>query len=252
MNRNIFITSVISLLIFIGCSKKPEVIPEEIFESEVLQTTEIKLQSVVEEKYISAVEEEKVETQVNESEKLDTEGVIEIEEVQVSEVPVNNSTEENLSQAMEVKEEVPTPQAAVNPQLDFDQIFPDSVWTNYMIKQGDYLSLIAYNEYGNANDWHRIYNWNRKTIGSNPNLIFPYHELDLKKPRESVVEWRYEHTIHTVVAGETLWTISKKEYGDEYAWIVLFWDNEKAIDQNDGVLYPGMKLKVRNELWPKL
>ena len=86
----------------------------------------------------------------------------------------------------------------------------------------------------------------------NPNFIYPYRELDLKKPAKDAIEWAYDHYIHVVESGETLWTIAKKEYGDELAWVVLFWDNEELLNSQDGKLIPGLKLKVRSELWPEV
>ena len=148
----------------------------------------------------------------------------------------------------------------IRDRLDYDQLFPDSIWTEYMTKRGDYLSLIAYKEYNNANEWRRIYQWNRenweeKGIGpdrDNPNFIYPYRELDLKKPAENAIEWAYDSYSHIVENGETLWTIAQKEYGDELAWVVLFWDNEELLNSQDGKLIPGMQLKIRSELWPEV
>jgi len=164
--------------------------------------------------------------------------------------------DEELPEIIEVSE----PQTSIRKELDYDQLFPDSIWTEYMTRRGDYLSLIAYNEYNNANEWRRIYQWNRehweeKGIGpdrDNPNFIYPYRELDLKKPAKEAIEWAYDHYIHVVASGETLWTIAKKEYGDELAWVVLFWDNEELLNSQDGKLIPGLKLKVRSELWPEV
>ena len=67
------------------------------------------------------------------------------------------------------------PQTSIKKELDYDELFPDSIWTEYMTKRGDYLSLIAYKEYNNANEWRRIYNWNRdewedKGIGPDKDL----------------------------------------------------------------------------------
>ena len=164
--------------------------------------------------------------------------------------------QEELPEIIEVSE----PQTSIQIELDYDQLFPDSIWTEYMTKRGDYLSLIAYKEYNNANDWRRIYQWNRenweeKGIGpdrDDPNFIYPYRELDLKKPAENAIEWAYDSYNHVVENGETLWTISQKEYGDELAWVVLFWDNEELLNSQDGKLIPGMKLKIRSELWPEV
>ena len=186
------------------------------------------------------------------------------EELVVEITEIETAVEESLP-SKEIFEEIPEeiiiikePQTSIQKEYDYDQLFPDSIWTEYMIKRGDYLSLIAYKEYNNANEWRRIYQWNRehweeKGIGpdrDNPNFIYPYRELDLKKPADNAIEWTYDYYIHEVQNGETLWTIAKKEYDDELAWVVLFWDNEELLNSQDGKLMLGMKLKVRSELWP--
>jgi len=186
---------------------------------------------------------------------------ISIPEPEIVEVAVEESSpvEEAIEELPEIAE-VSEPQTSIRKELDYDQLFPDSIWTEYMTRRGDYLSLIAYNEYNNANEWRRIYQWNRehweeKGIGpdrDNPNFIYPYRELDLKKPAKEAIEWAYDHYIHVVASGETLWTIAKKEYGDELAWVVLFWDNEELLNSQEGKLIPGLKLKVRSELWPEV
>lgn len=42
----------------------------------------------------------------------------------------------------------------------------------YTVKSGDTLSKIAKREYGDANDWHKIYEANKDVI-KNPDLIYP-------------------------------------------------------------------------------
>jgi len=223
-----------SLLLAVGCAKKQIVIPDPSGEIKNIIEAETKAAVVVEE--ITEIDikiENTLETTDETAEKAPV-----VEDV-ISETPVE-------------------PQQSIKPIFDFDQVFPDSIWTDYMTNQGDYLSLIAYNEYGNANEWHRIYNWNKKHweergIGpnrENPNFIYPYRELDLKKPAANAIKWAYNYTVHTVSSGETLWTIAKEAYGDELAWVVLFWDNEDALNDSDGKIFPGMKIKVRSDLFP--
>ena len=43
----------------------------------------------------------------------------------------------------------------------------------YVVKKGDNLWNISKRFYGNGNQWKKIYNANKKVIGSNPNLIYP-------------------------------------------------------------------------------
>lgn len=45
-------------------------------------------------------------------------------------------------------------------------------YKTYTIVAGDTLSRIAKREYGNANDWHRIFEANRDVI-KDPDRIFP-------------------------------------------------------------------------------
>ena len=181
-------------------------------------------------------------------------------EISIPEPEIVDTAGEEIVEELPDIVEISEPQTSIRKELDYDQLFPDSIWTEYMTRRGDYLSLIAYNEYNNANEWRRIYQWNRehweeKGIGpdrDNPNFIYPYRELDLKKPTKDAIEWAYDHYIHVVESSETLWTIAKKEYGDELAWVVLFWDNEELLNSQDGKLIPGLKLKVRSELWPEV
>ena len=240
--KNLFIIP-ITLLIIGGCAKKQELItPEKQVEVEkVVSTTLVPENNISEDIAVSMV--------------LKT--IIESEPVAVEEIFLEQ--EEAVEEIPEIIE-VSEPQTSIHREIDYDQFFPDSIWTEYMTKRGDYLSLIAYKEYNNANEWRRIYQWNReeweeKGIGpdrDNPNFIYPYRELDLKKPAENAIEWAYDSYSYVVENGETLWTIAQKEYGDELAWVVLFWDNEELLNSQDGKLLPGMQLKVRSELWPEV
>lgn len=126
----------------------------------------------------------------------------------------------------------------------------DSSWQLYMIAPGDFLVKIAKHEYGDWMMWRKIYNWNHDAIGDNPNLIFPYHNLDLLKPREEVDNCEPEYDSYTVKTGDNLWNIAGRIFHDEHAWIVIFWDNEDQLDKTNGVLKPGMVLKVRNNCIP--
>ena len=230
--KNLLLT-LLAIILADGCAKKAVPSPETVIAP--ADTT------IAGETILVPIEEPAIEISIPDPEVVETA----VEEI-----------DEELPEIVEVSE----PQTSIRKELDYDQLFPDSIWTEYMTRRGDYLSLIAYNEYNNANEWRRIYQWNRehweeKGIGpdrDNPNFIYPYRELDLKKPAKDAIEWAYDHYIHVVESGETLWTIAKKEYGDELAWVVLFWDNEELLNSQDGKLIPGMKLKVRSELWPEV
>ena len=55
---------------------------------------------------------------------------------------------------------------------------PTPTVKTYVVQKGDSLSKIAKAEYGNANDWRRIYEANRDTI-KNPDLIQPGQSLKI-------------------------------------------------------------------------
>lgn len=185
--------------------------------------------------------------------------VPDIEEPIPEEVVEPPTVEEEMPvEAEEVVEEATLPEEVVEEPVvipieeptDVEQGGLESGSYLYMIRHGDYLVKIATNEYGDPTRWRSIYDWNRELIGDNPNLIYPYHELELRKPEYEITRWSYEYTVHVVEQGETLWSIAGEEYNDEIAWIVIFWDNEETLDSNAGQLKPGMELQIRTELWP--
>ncbi len=45
--------------------------------------------------------------------------------------------------------------------------------STYTVQQGDTLSSIAQQAYGDANEWQKIYDANAQTIGNDPNLLQP-------------------------------------------------------------------------------
>ena len=259
--KNLIYIFLLSLFIFSGCSKKPDPAPEPEIPQADLNAVEnsngeeeqVDLTDVVipvvngegnEAVLVNGEDGEGVAVAADDGNGADSDSVdaaIVVEDPEMAGVP---EPEEDPEPEIET-------QVVVDPVLDQDEIIPDSTWVEYMIKPKETLSIIALNEYGNPNEWRRIYGWNKEKIGDDPNLIHPYHYLDLLKPRENAVEWEYDYYIHKVTKGETLWTISRKEYGDEYAWVVLYWDNESILEENEGVLRPGMELKVRTELWPE-
>lgn len=50
---------------------------------------------------------------------------------------------------------------------------------HYTVRSGDTLWGIAQRFLGNGADWRELYNWNRSTVGGNPNLIYPGEVLTI-------------------------------------------------------------------------
>ncbi|MEA2077035.1 MAG: LysM peptidoglycan-binding domain-containing protein [Candidatus Marinimicrobia bacterium] len=125
----------------------------------------------------------------------------------------------------------------------------EDVWVKYMIQPNDYLTKIALQEYGVVTMWREIWNWNIEVIGDDPDLIYPFEELSLKKDAADVEEVAVcEYEAYTVQEGESLWCISKKLYGNSYAWIVLLRDNMDTLGNDYNSITAGMVLRVRTEL----
>ena len=125
--------------------------------------------------------------------------------------------------------------------------FPvDSTWAEYIILYGESLRSISKKEFGSENYWSLIYDWNKEVLGENPALVFPYQILKLRKPVSYEIEIASEN-LYIVSKGETLWSIAKSIYKDEYAWSILLHDNKKNLENPDKI-YPGYPLVIRTHL----
>ena len=86
----------------------------------------------------------------------------------------------------------------------------------YIVKEGDYLWKIAEDTYGsgfNAYDIAKANNLNdANLIEVGQELILP--EVEPKDPTETSSPTQY-----TVLAGDHLWGIAQKVYGDPYKWL---------------------------------
>jgi len=144
----------------------------------------------------------------------------------------------------EVKVETFTVQEPEAPPL------PVTVFEPYMIKRGDYLIKIASREYGDSSMWRDIYEWNKEEIGSDPNKIYPYNFLSLKREISKAKNCELEFFDYQIQSGDTAWSLASEIYGDELAWVIIYMDNERLIRNSDGVLQPGTIFKMRKKLDP--
>ena len=162
-----------------------------------------------------------------------------------AEINISNETESGPS----VDLTTPVPTVVMEaPAMSSDIALTD--WDTYMIVPGDFLIKIANKQYGNFRRWRETYSWNREDLGDDPNLIYPYHYLTLK--RENMVEeFKPGFSEYEVSSGETLWDIAGKLYGDPVAWIILYLDNAARLNGNSNFLDPGMRLQIRDRIDPK-
>jgi len=237
MKRMFFLTFLAIFLIF-SCSK--EVVQEE-------PVTEEKIQ-------VSPPEEEITKLPPAEAEVAEPipieepvgEPVVETEET-LQEVP-------KVVEEVAVEEEKPAVDTLKQVEGQLEEVLQivaegDSIDVFYMVKPNDWLSKIAMNEYGKVGMWKAIYRWNRKKIGDNPNLIYPFHEFLLKKPKEIANPVEYDFYEYTVKRNESLWSIAGKEYGNNYAWIVILRDNADVLGANLEKIPAGTVLKLRTKLF---
>ena len=75
---------------------------------------------------------------------------------------------------------------------------PVTVFEPYMIKRGDFLTKIALREYGDASMWRDIYSWNKDEIGDNPDRLYPYNFLSLKRESTDVRDCEPEFFDYTI------------------------------------------------------
>lgn len=71
------------------------------------------------------------------------------------------------------------------PDAEVEQRPSSESTRTYTVVAGDSLSKIAKREYGDANEWKRIYEANRHII-KNPDLIYPGQELSIPNSMDEV------------------------------------------------------------------
>lgn len=108
--------------------------------------------------------------------------------------------------------------------------------STYTVQPGDTLSAIAQQAYGDGNQWPVIYNANFKVIGSDPNLIRPGEQLFIPPLPTS--------TTYTVQAGDSLWSIAERFYGDGNQWPRIYNANLKVIGSDPNLIRPGEQLFI--------
>ena len=76
------------------------------------------------------------------------------------------------------------------------------------------------------------------------NIIYPYTVIKLKS--DKIINKASYFNDHEIVAGETLWSISKKKLKDPYAWVLIFNDNKDFLIDGANNLKPGVVIKIRD------
>ncbi|MDP2720773.1 MAG: LysM peptidoglycan-binding domain-containing protein [bacterium] len=110
--------------------------------------------------------------------------------------------------------------------------------TKYTVTRGDHLWSIAARFYGTGYNWTILANANRLT---NPDVIHAGNVLTIPKTQVS-------GRSHTVVTGDTLWSIAQASYGSGFQWTKIADANPGKIgtlpDGNQGLITPGQILAI--------
>lgn len=119
-------------------------------------------------------------------------------------------------------------------EMTVEEVVKSGLPSEYTVKAGDSLWKIAEQAYGSGYEWNKIYAENKSVIKS-PSLIIVGTKITLPKLEEKVVE-------HTVVKGESLWSISSNVCGNGFMWEKVAADNSIP---NPRLIEPGLKLTIR-------
>ncbi|MCU0495281.1 MAG: LysM peptidoglycan-binding domain-containing protein [Chloroflexaceae bacterium] len=113
--------------------------------------------------------------------------------------------------------------------------------SEYVVRAGDTLSVIAQRVYGDASMWNAIYEANRVTIGANPARIITGQRLVIPtSPGRPPIGG----PLYTVQSGDTLSGLALRFYGQASRWRLLYDANRDVIGGNPGLLRVGTTLLV--------
>lgn len=108
----------------------------------------------------------------------------------------------------------------------------------YTVSAGESLWSIAEDKLGDGFKWQEIYNANKltsTTLEVGQKLVLPSEGTQIANEPESQTE------TYTVVAGDSLWNISVKIYGDGYKWVEIAKANNLS---NPNIIHTGNVLTL--------
>ena len=127
---------------------------------------------------------------------------------------------------------------------------PDHLPDTYKVEKGDHLWSIAEKFYKSGYNFVDIVEANSLVnpgyIEVDQELVIP--QVAVKKLTVVEDEVALTNTIeadtHTTVAGDYLWDIAVRAYGDGFAWVNIYQANQDLIGLNPSLLYKGITLKL--------
>jgi nucleoid-associated protein YgaU len=127
------------------------------------------------------------------------------------------------------------------------ELVPKGLPTTYKVEKGDHLWSIAEKFYQSGYNWVDIAQANSL---ASPDMIEVGQELAI--PKAAAMEPTYvaqtptsiDGNSYTVQAGDSLWDISVRAYGDGYAWTRIYEANKAVIGNNAGIIEVGTVLSL--------
>lgn len=125
---------------------------------------------------------------------------------------------------------------------------PKGLPTNHRVVKGETLWSISEKYYGSGYNWVDISGENKL---NNPNVIETDQELvipNVAAKKQTVSAVASPNGIagdsYTTVAGDSLWTVAVRAYGDGYQWPKLYQENREKVGINPNVLEKGVALSI--------
>ncbi|MBU1200561.1 LysM peptidoglycan-binding domain-containing protein [Patescibacteria group bacterium] len=126
---------------------------------------------------------------------------------------------------------------------------PEYLPDTYKVEKGDHLWGIAEKFYKSGYNFTDIAEANSivdpNSIEVGQELIIP--QVAVKKitvESDSALVNTIESDTYTTVAGDYLWDIAVRAYGDGFAWTNIYQANKALIGSNPGLLYKGVTLSL--------
>ncbi|MDP3724080.1 MAG: LysM peptidoglycan-binding domain-containing protein [bacterium] len=137
---------------------------------------------------------------------------------------------------------------------EFEAAKPKGV--EYVVGEGDSLSLLAEKYYGDMMAWEKIYNANKDSVGDDPNLLYVGVKLLIPdaKPEQatggpSILKLEGQPAIpekYTVQQDDDLCRLGVQFYSAcERGWDIYAWNKDQIADPN--LIYPGQIFTLQSK-----
>lgn len=145
-------------------------------------------------------------------------------------------------------DELTTGPADTEPQGEPIAKTPTAIPRTYTVKEGDLLSTIAVEFYGQERAWYDIAKANPtvdpKRLQIGQVLVLPDLNQDVRKPEEALPPAPSADQNYTVRPGDNLSKIAKRFYGNSEKWDLIYARNRNIIGPRPNDLKVGMELVI--------